>query len=45
LGDYEQGVEHLKRAMAEDSSLKEMAASDLEFLPVRSSPDFIEALK
>ena len=45
LGDYEQGVEHLKRAVAEDSSLKEMAANDLEFLSVRNSPEFIEALK
>jgi tetratricopeptide (TPR) repeat protein len=45
LGDYEQGVEHLKRAVAEDSSLKEMAANDLEFLSVRNSPEFIEAMK
>ena len=45
LGDYEQGVELLKKAVQEDSSLKEKAANDLEFLSVRNSPDFINALK
>ena len=45
LGDYEQGVEHLKNAVQEDSSLKEKAANDLEFLSIRSSDAFIDALK
>lgn len=45
LGDYEQGVEHLSNAVQEDPSLKEKAANDLEFLSVRSSEAFINALK
>ena len=45
LGDYEQGVELLSRAVKDDASLKEKAANDLEFLSVRSSPEFINALK
>jgi len=45
LGDYEQGVEHLSNAVKEDASLKEKAANDLEFLSVRSSEGFINALK
>ena len=45
LGDYEQGVEHLKNAVAEDSSLKEKAANDLEFMSIRNSSEFVEALK
>jgi len=45
LGDYEQGVEHLRNAVQEDASLKEKAANDLEFLSIRSSDAFINALK
>jgi tetratricopeptide (TPR) repeat protein len=45
LGDYEQGVQHLSNAVKEDASLKEKAANDLEFLSVRSSEGFINALK
>lgn len=45
LGDYEQGVELLAKAVKDDASLKEKAANDLEFLSIRSSPEFINALK
>lgn len=45
LGDHEQGVEHLSQAVQENPDLKEMAANDLEFLAVRNSEEFIEALK
>jgi tetratricopeptide (TPR) repeat protein len=45
LGDYDQAVVHLKDAVQEDSSLKEKAANDLEFLSIRSSDAFVDALK
>ncbi|GJM29273.1 MAG: hypothetical protein DHS20C17_19080 [Cyclobacteriaceae bacterium] len=45
LGDYEQSVEYLKNAVQDDSSLKEKAANDLEFLSIRSSDSFVDALK
>ena len=45
LGDYEQAVEHMKKCLQEDPSLKEMAANDLEFQSVKSSEAFINAMK
>ncbi len=45
LGDYEQGVELISKAVKEDASLKEKAANDLEFLSIRSNSEFVNALK
>ncbi len=45
LGDYEQATSLLKSAVQDDPSLKEKAAGDLEFLSIRSSDQFINALK
>ncbi len=45
LGNGSNAIEHLGHAVQADAGLKEQAAGDLEFLTIKSDPEFINALK
>jgi Flp pilus assembly protein TadD len=41
-GKTEQALDHLRRACADDDSIKEWARQDLDFVPIKSDPRFKE---
>lgn len=45
LGDYEQAIDHMRKAIQEDPAMKEMAANDMEFQSIKTSDAFINAMK